>query len=147
METKNVLNVLSDFRDDKLSLDDLSEWVSLNESLATQVLSRSDYLALKYSKLPNVYQVGAAKLKQCNNCASLIEKKMISDISEYWVINDKLKRKQESKIIRIIDKPIWYKIPKNRIGADSYYKCNTCGSIWALFMPERVNKGGFTRVM
>lgn len=147
MAEKEILKVLSEFRWNKLSLDELSTWVSSNEGAANQVLTRSEYLALKHGRLPNVYQIGANKLKPCNGCINLIEKQMVPGISEYWSYHDELKSKVTLKEFNEIKRPYWYLVPKNRPGQDSYHQCNRCGSIWALFMPDQAVKGGFVRVM
>jgi hypothetical protein len=92
--------------------------------------------------LPACYET----LPACNKCISIFASGEFSDYSVFERCDDQLKQALSRNIIRNISEPQWKALIPNVLGGVFFYECCSCGAIWLLVLPERSQRGSWTRI-
>ncbi|WP_132701578.1 hypothetical protein [Reinekea marinisedimentorum] len=138
----SLTEALSKFRSEVISTEDTVLWVKANSSSTAQI-SRTSYLKLKRG---NPLPACVEALPACNKCSGIFVFGEFTSYSAFEMFDDQLKQSLSKNEIRNISEPQWQTLLPEVLGGAIFYECCSCGAIWLLVLPERAQRGSWTRI-
>ncbi len=133
-------------RSSEISLEQFKIWLSANIGSYNGFLSKGELLKLKHGDKSQTMYTGKAILPSCPLCTSIFEQKSFSDRAEHLACANAVDQALHSGVLKRLRKPDWYNPAHSEAGADAYFICNSCESLWNLVEPEKQYGGLWERI-
>jgi hypothetical protein len=134
------------FRQGAISLGVFQQWVERNyERLATQV-SAGILLKLRRGNAQKVMASIAVLVPDCAKCGHICPRGPFTTRQEHAGCASKVEIAVKNGDLSRIPPPNWRPIDNSQLGADAYFECTACGSVWTLVEPERQDNGMWDRL-
>lgn len=104
--------------------------------MTTQV-SAGTLLKLRRGNTQKVMASIAVLFPDCAKCSHICPTGPFSTRQEHAGCASKVEIAVKNGDLSRIPKPNWSAIDNSQLGADAYFKCTGCGSVWTLVEPER----------
>lgn len=118
---------------------------SLADTLDKQ-LSPGVRVKLRRGSLHDLMGIAAKILPGCAHCSSLHLETTFGSRSEQAKCAQIVDAALSRGVLKRITRPSWVVPDATQIGADAYFTCITCGSIWTLVEPEQHCNGLWSRI-
>lgn len=117
----------------------------LTETLDIQ-LSPGARLKLRRGSLHDLMAITATILPGCSRCSSLYPATIFNSRAENAKCAQFVDAALLSGALKRIARPAWVVPDSLQLGADAYFLCVTCGSIWTLIEPDKQCHGLWSRI-
>lgn len=118
---------------------------SLADALDKQ-LSPGTRLKLRRGSLHDLMAIAAKLLPGCVHCGSVYPAATFTSRTEHARSAQSVDAALSNGILKRTARPIWVMPDPTQLGADAYFTCVTCGSIWTLVEPEQHSHGLWSRI-
>lgn len=143
---QDITKVLSDYRDGVVSRQQLLQWLDSEQTRVSAQISRGVLLKLSHGNDYAAMTTLAKILPSCVVCGGICREQTFTSWSDYQQCVSQVDAAEAAgKIVRM-KPPAWTYNAGSKAGADAYYRCSTCGSIWGLVRPEREENGSWHRL-
>lgn len=119
--------------------------LSLADALDKQ-LSPGIRLKLRRGSLRDLMAIAAKLLPGCVYCNSVYPEATFTSRTEHARCAQSVDTALSNGILKRTTRPIWVMLDPTQLGADAYFTCATCGSIWTLVEPEQHCHGLWSRI-
>lgn len=85
-------------------------------------------------------------LPACASCDAVFAEAEFTDDEQFQTFDRHLRDATDAGTLTDTATPDWYHPPSTLLGGQYLYRCNTCGSIWAMLLPERAQRGSWQRI-
>lgn len=136
---------LRKFRQGEVDLASFQQWVEANQEKLSARMSPGILLKLRRGSTQKVMAAIADTLPSCAQCGQIGVPRDFSSRSEHTKVAKEVDVALYSGTLKRIPRPLWVGEGFLRLGADAYFRCVHCGSIWVLVEPEQHDNGFWRR--
>lgn len=144
--TPNAIDRFLEFRSNPIDLNSFHNWIKASHAELLTHLSPGILLKLTRGDTAKVLITISKILPACSNCADICKEGAFANRSEHVSCASRVDLAILDGYLERIKKPSWVGQDNFQLGADAYYKCSSCGSIWTLVEPERQDNGLWERL-
>jgi|JI10StandDraft_1071094.scaffolds.fasta_scaffold395870_2 hypothetical protein len=109
-------------------------------------LSPGARLKLRRGSLHDLMAIAATILPGCSHCSSLCPATIFNSREEHAKCAQFVDAALLNGTLKRIARPVWVMPDSMQLGADAYFLCVTCGSIWTLVEPDKQCHGLWSRI-
>lgn len=143
----DFLKKILEFRLENIDLHFFQEWANLNSKILSDMkISDGLSLRLRRGDKQTVMKSIASILPPCKQCNALPPSIFFYNRQDQENVFLKINSFLKNGILNNISKPDWYHPDSKPFGADTYYICATCNSMWTLVQPEHEDNGCWQRI-
>lgn len=142
-DSRDVAFYLSAWRDERISDEEARAIIKHMPPALASRLKRTAFLRLKRGD-PRPAFLNA--LPSCASCCSVADEGEFADYAHFQDMDRRLSEAAEAAVLTERAAPQWYPPPTPLLGGQHFYRCNTCGAVWAMLLPERAQRGSWQRV-
>lgn len=136
---------LRKFRQGEVDLASFRQWVEVNQDKLSTRTSPGILLKLRRGNTQKVMAAIADILPSCAQCGQIGVLGDFSSRPEHAKVGKAVEAALYAGILKRIPRPLWVGESFLRLGADAYFCCVHCGSIWCLVEPEQHDNGFWRR--
>lgn len=133
-------------RENPARIGEFQSWFALNQHAYERSLPEGLMLKLKRGDSEQVMTTIARLLPACKGCSSLFPEGGFRSLQELSQCNSTIGLAVSDGVLTRLPAPDWLKPDAAQHGADAYFACLKCGSIWTLVQPEREGRGFWARL-
>jgi hypothetical protein len=134
------------FRQGVIGLDIFQQWVEKNHDRLATHISAGNLLKLRRGDIHKVMASIAKVLPSCIKCGNICQAGPFTTRHDHATCASNVEMALKNGEISRIPLPSWAPIDNSQLGADAYFKCMGCGSVWTLVEPERQDNGTWERL-
>lgn len=137
---------LLDFRGGLVDLGSLHKWADENQEKLRTHMSPGLLLKLRKGNATQVMGIVASIVPACQVCSGINPVGVFSSRQDHARCAQHVDAAMTSGALKRIRIPSWFQAAHSQLGADAYFECTCCGSIWTLVEPERQDHGLWERL-
>ena len=143
---EKLLDALKLLRSGKTSRNEVqSQLKALAEQLSDE-LSPGLRLKIGRGSMADLMRVASQVVPACQRCAGLCKTGLFSSRADHETCARVIDGAVANGYLARRPRPEWIGNDPTQLGADAYFTCVTCGSLWTLVEPERHTKGLWERL-
>lgn len=145
-ELESLFENLRELRRENINVEEFHQWMKTLNEESTRTVPKGILLKLKHGDMNKILSASKAILPSCLKCSAICKEHAFYDRSEHAACASAIDQALQAGILRRLAKPKWYVPSNTQPGADAYFACSFCGSIWNLVEPERQYNGLWERI-
>lgn len=134
------------FRQGNIDHGIFQQWVENNYDRLARHISVGNLLKLRRGDIRKAMASIATLLPSCGKCGNIYQAGPFTTRQDHATCASKVDLAMKNGELIRIPQPIWSPIDNSQLGADAYFECTGCGSIWTLVEPERQDNGTWERL-
>lgn len=134
------------FRQGVIDLGIFQQWVEKNHDRLATHISAGTLLKLRRGDIRKVMASIAMLLPSCVKCGNICQAGPFTTRQDHATCASNVDVAMKNGVLSRIPQPNWSPIDSSQLGADAYFKCTSCGSVWTLVEPERQDNGTWERL-
>ena len=143
---KELLFELCRFRSEVSDLTVFQNWIASNYIRLQPKVSPGYLLKLRRGDKQQVMKIVTGLVPSCVNCRDICPEGAFLTREAFSQCAASVAQRTRSGALTPIGPPPWFKPDDKHFGADSYFRCATCGAVWTLVLPEREDNGLWERL-
>lgn len=140
------IDKLREFQRGSVDLLSFQQWIELHYDQLTPLVAPGALLKLRRGDKQKALKAVGQLLPSCPDCAQLCEGRVFSSREEHGVCAARVEDSLRAGTLKRIQRPDWFHPSELHFGADGYFECTMCGTIWTLVEPEREDNGLWERL-
>jgi hypothetical protein len=137
---------LKRFRRREIDIFSFRKWMIDNYKNLQPVTPSGLLIKLKRGTELQAMTAIASILSSCQNCRDFCQKGIFLTRTEYAACASKVLEATKTGVLKQVARPAWFYSDDKHFGADAYYTCEICDSLWTLVTPEREDNGLWARI-
>lgn len=134
------------FRRGMINLGVFQRWVEENRERLAEQIAAGILLKLRRGDLQKAMASLATLIPTCVKCRSICQAGPFMTRQDHAKCALNVDIVVKNGHLSQIPRPNWTPIDNSQLGADAYFICTGCGSVWTLVEPERQDNGTWQRL-
>ena len=141
-----IVETLRKFRQGAVDITSFQQWVDGNRYALAAEVSSGVLLKFHRGNTQKVMGAIAGILPSCTSCDRIGPSGDFYSRLEHAKVAEEVDTALRVGILKRIPRPSWVNTNSQHLGADAYFQCVNCGSIWTLVEPEQHDNGSWRRL-
>lgn len=141
-----ILEKMMRFRNGELELTAFQNFITMNIAQLKPVVPPGVMLKLRRGDKQTVIKAVAIVFPNCSLCEALCDVGHFTSRQAQSSCEARVYDSFQRGDIQRVSRPEWFNPTQAHFGADGYFSCTRCGSIWNMVEPEREDNGLWGRI-